>query len=364
MKIKILRDDLLNATQITQNMISTQATLPILSNILIEGEKDLINLIATDLDIGIRYKLPADIDKKDAITVPAKKFSDIIRELSEPEVEITVKKNNSIDIKSGHAYFKLMGISKDEFPKLPNFEDKEFIKLPQAALKKMMEMCFFAASKDENRYVLNGILMEVKEDFIRLVGTDGRRLAFIEEKESFPRKIKKKLIIPLKTVNELIRNLSSEGEVKIIFMENQICFEFDRIMITSRLIEGDFPDYEQVIPKPAKDKIKVKKETFIKAIKRVALFTNPDSQAIKVDILKNKMILLKSAADLGEARDEINIDYDGSELSLGFNPNYLLDALKVLNEEEVRLELTHPQKPGVIREKGNYIYIILPMQTA
>ena len=297
-----------------------------------------------------------------AITIPAKKFSDIIRELPGDEVDIVVKKNNSTHIKSKQAYFKLMGISKDEFPKLPVFENKEFIVIPQAALKNMLEKTMFAISKDEARYILNGILLEVEEGVIRVVSTDGRRLALVEKKQDLPQGFKKKAVIPVKTVYELSRNLSIRGEVRVIFSDNQICFEFNGITITSRLIEGTFPDYTQVIPKPLKDKVRVNKKDFLRAIKRVALFTNPDSKAIKIDVLKNKMILSKNTPDLGEAKDELTIEYSGNEISIGFNPVYLLDILKVLDEEIVNIEVIEAQKPAVIRSGGENVFIILPMQ--
>jgi DNA polymerase-3 subunit beta len=366
MKIKIFKDDLIEGTQIVQNAISTHTTLPILSNILIEAKKDRLYLTSTDLDIGISSSVSAKVDTEGAITVPAKKFSDIIRELSGNEVEITAKKNNSVDIKAGRAYFKLMGIDKDEFPKLPDFKDKEFITLKQSLFRKMMEKSAFAISKDETRYILNGVLVQIEEGSIRMVATDGRRLVLIEESQEFPKKIDKQVIIPQKTIQELIRNLTSQEELKIIFDENQVCFEFDNTIITSRLIEGEFPDYEKIIPQTAKDKVVVDRDELYRAIKRVSLFTNADSQAIKIDILKNRMILSKSAPELGEAKDELKTEYEGKPLSIGFNPAYLTDFLKVYENEKVEFELTDPEKPGAVRTKKPYVYlyIVLPMQLA
>ncbi len=362
MKIKILRDDLLRSVQIVQNVVSTQSTLPILSNLLMNVKENKVHLTTTDLDLGVSCAVDVRTEEDGAVTIPAKKFSDIIRELSGDEVDIVVKKNNSTHIKSEQAYFKLMGISKDEFPKLPAFENKEFIIIPQAVLKNMLDKTAFAISKDEARYILNGILLEVEEGVIRVVSTDGRRLALVKKKQDLPQGFKKKAVIPIKTVYELSRNLSIRGEVRVIFSDNQICFEFNGITITSRLIEGEFPDYTQVIPKPLKDKVRVNKKNFSRAIKRVALFTNPDSKAIKMDILKNKMILSKNTPDLGEAKDELDIEYGGNEMSIGFNPSYLLDVLKVLDDEMVSLEVAEPQKPAVIRSGDENIFIVLPMQ--
>jgi DNA polymerase-3 subunit beta len=362
MELTALKSDLMKASQVTQNIISTQSTLPILSNMLLEAKKDMIKIVTTDLDIGISYLFKADVINEGVITIPAKKFSDIIKELPNEEVKIVVKKNNAVEVRSGVSYFKLMGISKDEYPKLPAFTNKEFVTLSQVKLKKMLEMSLFAVSKDETRYVLNGILIEIKDNNIKTVATDGRRLNLIETRVELPQKINKKIIIPAKTTQELVRNLNQAGDVRIVFSDNQVCFEFDNTLLTTRLIEGEFPDYKKVIPGEIKEKVRVNKNNLMKAIKRVALFTNIDSIAIKMDIMKDKIVLSKSTPDLGEARDEVVAEYEGRELSIGFNPNYLLDILKVVSDETIDIEVVDPQKPAVIREKDKYVFIVLPMQ--
>ena len=364
MELTALKADLIKATQTVQGIISGQATLPILANFLIEAKKETLKIMSTDLEIGITCSLKADILTEGSITIPAKKFSDIIKELPQEEAKITVKKNNAVEIRAGTAYFKLAGISKDEFPKLPVFTNKEFIAVQQGKLKKMLEMCVFAVSKDESRYVLSGVLLEAGENRLKTTATDGRRLAQIEEKTELPQKLNKKIIIPQKTAQELIRNLQGEGDVKIIFSDNQACFETTQIIITTRLIEGEYPDCEKVIPKETKEKLIINKNSLLKAIKRVALFSNPESVAIKMDIIKDKVLLFKNTPDLGEARDEVEARYEGKELSVGFNPAYLTDILKASDKNEAELEITDPQKPAVMREKGRFVFIVLPMQLA
>jgi DNA polymerase III subunit beta len=364
MEFKAFKDDLISGCQMVQNVISAGVSLPILSNMLIEAKKDKVYLTGTDLDIGISTSLAAKVEKEGAVTVPAKRFSNIIRELAGEDIEIKGNKNHSVNIESGNSHFKLMGIPRDEFPKLPDFKDREFITLSQGLFRRMLQMSAFAISKDETRYVLNGACLQIKEEYMRMVTTDGRRLVLIEKKQGFPAGLEKKIIIPSKTIQELIRNLSRETDLKIVFGENQACFEFDETIITSRLIEGSFPDYEQVIPKELKEKIKVDKSLFYHAIKRVSLYTNPESSGIKIDVANDKIILSKSAPEIGEAKDQIPVEYSGQPLSIGFNPNYLLDVLKVLGGEEIELELAGPQKPGVIRQSKphKYIYVVLPMQ--
>ncbi len=362
MKIKTEKEPLSKAIQAFQNIISTKATLPILSNFLIETQKDKIHMVATDLDVGISLNLPVEIIEEGSITVPAKRFSDIVRELPEGQIDITVRKNNSISIESQRCFFKLMGLPKEEFPKLPKLHEKESITLNQQLLKNMLNLTSFAVSRDETRYILNGVLLVAKGKGIRFVATDGRRLALIEKELESPGEFKKEVIIPIKAVQELIRNLQDEGLVKITFGENQISFQFDSMVLVSRLIEGQFPDYEQVIPKEGKDKIAIDREKFLWAAKRVSILTSPDSQSIKLDLFKDKLIFSKNSPDMGEAKEEIDIQHKGEEVSVGFNPQYLIDVLKSLKEEAVSLELTGPESPGIIRAQENYIYIVLPMQ--
>ena len=362
MKIKTSKEPLLKAIQTLQSVVSTKATLPVLSNLLMETQKGKIHMAVTDLDVGISLNLPMEIIEEGGITIPAKRFFDIVRELPEGTVDISVKKNNSIFIESQKCFFKLMGLPKEEFPKLPKLQEKETITINQQSLKNMLNLTSFAVSRDETRYILNGVLFVVNGKNCRFVATDGRRLALIEKDLELPLGLKKEVIVPTKAIQELVRNLSDVGVVKINFGENQIFFQFDNTTLVSRLIEGQFPNYEQVIPKEGKDKLLVSREKLLLATKRVAILTSPDSQSIKIDLFKNKLIFSKNSPDMGEAKEEIDTEHKGSEFSVGFNPQYLIDVLKSLKDEAVSLELTGPESPGVIRAQENYVYIILPMQ--
>lgn len=362
MKFDTTKDVLIKGIQEVQNAINPKTTLPILSNILIETGKDSISLTATDLDIGIVSTMQVKPGTEGAITIPAKKFFDIIKELPDGNVVISVKKNNLVHIESTGCVFKIMGLPKDEFPQLPDFKDKDSITMQRAKLKKMLSMTSFAISRDETRYVLNGVLFVIKPTYIRIVATDGRRLAMVEEKNQSPKTHERKVIIPAKTITELVKLLGDEGEVKICFGNNQVLFDMGNTKVVSRLIEGEFPNYEQVIPKEIKDKILIARNKFLSATKRAALFTNPDSLAVKVELAKDKMVLSKSAPYIGEAHEEIGVDYKGKEMAIGFNPDYLIDALKNIGDEMVPFEVADADKPGVIRIGGEYVYVVLPMQ--
>lgn len=370
MKFKAAQNVLMSAIQTVEGAVATKTTLPILSNILLEAHKGKLIFSSTDLDIGIIYHADAEVTEDGTITIPAKRFSDIVKELPEGEIIVTVRKNFNMIIECGSCSFRLIGLPKEEFPAIPKFSNKEYVVLEQQLLKKMLKKVSFAMSRDETRYVLNGTLFYLKNKILRLVATDGRRLALTEIK--IPLNVdKQEAIIPIKTINELNKILKDEGEVKIYFSENQVAFELNNTTIISRLIEGEFPNYEQVIPKEKNkedgEKITIEKNKLFAAIKRASLFTSPDSQSIKLDVFKSKLVISKTTPDIGEVKDEISMDYKGSELTVGFNPYYILDVLKNLQEESINFELSNAERPGVFRENfdnenGIYVYIVLPMQ--
>jgi len=361
MRIKIPKKSLLGIAQTVQSVVSAKNTLPILSNMLIDVHKDKLQIIATDLDIAMICTTKTDSNQEGSTTVSAKRFTDIIKELPEEDVVISTKKNNTVTIDCLNAHFKVTSLPIEEFPKLPSYKNQEFITIEQEILKDMLNKTSFAISRDETRYILNGVLLEIKTDKITLVATDGRRMAYTERKVETKGQKPKKMIVPTKTINELNKTLS-EGQTKIYFGENQTTFDLGDIVIISRLIEGEYPQYEQVIPKEQKGKLKVKRNELLAATKRASLLTNQDSQAIKLDIFKTKLVISKNTPDIGEAREEIDAQYNGDNLTIGFNPTYLIDALKNIDKEEIGFELTAQDKPGVIRQGNDFIYVVLPMQ--
>lgn len=362
MKFKVEKNHLINAIQAVQNVITSKSALPILSSILIETQNNVLRLTATDLDIGITCAIPVDIQEPGAITIPAKRFSDIVKEFPLDLISVTTKKNNQVIIDSDMCQFKIMGLAKEEFPKLPEFKDKKAIKIDQGVLKQMLSLTAFAVSMDETRYVLNGILFKINKGSLSLVATDGKRLAITERKlAAVEPDVEVSIIIPIKTIQELNRNLKDAGELSLVLSSNQALFDLGSVAVVSRLIEGEFPDYKQVVPAASDNKMKVERGQFLLAIKRAALLATLDYQAVKLEVFKNKLVISKSTPDVGEFHEELAVEYQGKELVIGFNPVYLMDVLKNLNEETISLELTDGEKPGVIRISG-YVYIVLPMR--
>lgn len=361
MKFKAQKEVLLNGIQIVQSIITTKIALPILSNMLIETQQDKLRLTATDLDVGISCVIPVEIQEGGAITLPGKRFAEIIRDLPSSDVMVSIKKNNLAIIETDSCQFKLSGLSAEEFPKLPEFKDKEVIQLEQGNLKEMLGLTSFAVSLDESRYILNGILFHFYKDNLILVSTDGKRLAISEERLKMGLDKEINIIIPIKTIHELNRNLKEEGQLFLTLSHNQVLFDLGGVMIISRLIEGEFPDYKQVIPPISESKITLDREQFLLAIKRASLLATPDYQAVKLEVFKDKLVVSKSTPEIGESREEISAKYPGKEMVIGFNPTYLIDVLKNLSDEKIDFEITDSEKPGVIRCDG-YTYIVLPMR--
>jgi DNA polymerase-3 subunit beta len=226
-------------------------------------------------------------------------------------------------------------------------------------------MTYFAMSFDQTRYVLNGSLFVIGPKTLRVVATDGRRLSMIESPIQLPKdfeKNPKQIIVPAKAISELLKTLGTESDVSITISENQALFNLGRTTIISRLIEGEFPKYEQVIPKELKDKLRIGREGLFLAVKRASILTSQESQAIKLEVLKDKLVISKVTPELGESREELPVSYGGPGLVIGFNPSYLLDVLKNMDRPEVALELSSSEKPGVIRTEDGYVYVVLPMQ--
>ncbi|MFH1406433.1 MAG: DNA polymerase III subunit beta [Candidatus Omnitrophota bacterium] len=362
MKIRGEKTELMKIMGSVQNIAGTKTVLPILSNVLIEATKDKLKLTATDLEVGVINSAKFEVLEEGTTTVPAKKIFEIIRELPDGQVVLAAKKNNTVTIECKKSFFKIPGLPKEEFPKLPEFHNKEMFSLSQKDLREMLAKTIFAISRDDTRHVLNGALFLIQPNKITVVATDGRRLALAEKQARDTGPVRKKAIVPAKAIQELMRALKDGGDAAITLGENHILFKVDDLTIISRLIEGEFPNYEQVIPPPQKDKLSIDREDLLQATKRVSLLTTAESQAVKFDLLKDKVVISKNSPELGEAMEELSAEYKGQELSVGFNPHYIIDALKNLQTDRVNIEFTDPDKRGIIRDSGDYLYLVLPMQ--
>src|SRR5882724_12563955 len=260
MNLTITKEQIINGLQAVQNVVSTRTTLPILSNVLIRAEKDRVEFTATDLDVTVACAVEASIKKGGSTTVPVKKLFGIVRELNNPEIEIEVDEKNTCSVRSGASFYKINGLSADEFPPLPKFKEDKKVVLSQETVKGMMKKTSFAISTDESRYVLNGIFLSLKDHKMTMVATDGRRLALVDEEVDVTEKSQGEFIVPAKAVAELNRLLQDKGEVELRYSENQASFTLkdekgSGILIITKLIEGNYPNYRQVIPAEPKERV-------------------------------------------------------------------------------------------------------------
>lgn len=359
----VQKDELIKAVGVVLGAISSKATIPILNNILLQTDgPDKLTLTTTDLELGIKTECPAVVNLSGSVTIPAKKLHEILRELPSGEIEVTVGRNNAVNIKTNKSFFKIMGLEPDDFPKLLEPTPEQQFELDQQTLKKCLVLTSFAISRDETRYTLNGVLMIVRNKTIRFVATDGKRLAYIE-KEIDGGEVLIEMIIPVKTILELVKTLSeSTGKAKILCAQNQAIFKINKTIFVSRLIEGRFPNYEQVIPKEEKTITEVNRQELLSALKRVSLLTSQENQSAKLDFIKGKLLISSKAANVGEAKEEILTEVSGEDLTIGFNPNYLIDALKNLESEKITLAMTSSDKPGLLKAGEGYLYVVMPMQ--
>ncbi|WP_050027430.1 DNA polymerase III subunit beta [Verrucomicrobium sp. BvORR034] len=362
MKFSISKEAFLTALQQVQHVVSTRTTLPILSNVLIKAGNGQLQFVTTDLDVGISGTVAAEVEEAGATTLPARKLVSIIRELPADEVEVTVDERNVAHIRSGPSFFKVMGLAADEFPPLPTFSEAREFKLEQRVLKDCLRKTSYAISTDETRYVLNGILCSFKENMLTMVATDGRRLAMVEQELEFPQSNEVDIIIPTKAVNEVQRLLEDEGEVTLKVGSGQIAFDLGDFFLASKLIEGNYPNYRQVIPGEARERIALDREPLLRTLGRTSLLLSDKSNSVKLHLTKDNLEVVANAPDVGEARESVAINYKGAEMTIAFNPEFFMAPLRNLVSDEVYLHLIDEISPGVLRSGTNFLYVLMPMR--
>jgi DNA polymerase-3 subunit beta len=368
MELRIAIDELRKALYRAQGIVERRTTMPILANVLVTAaSKSGVQVTAFDLDIGVVSEHPAEVLKAGAVTLSAKYFFDIVQNLPESPVSIKTTANNYAEITSGSAHFKIVGMAAEEYPKLPKEESATLGKVNGGALLEMIKKTSFAVSSDETRYILNGVFFEPKEaGKVRMVATDGHRLALIERPLEGEFKLKGGVIVPRKGLFELKRLLDEapEAECQLGFAQNSALFKKSGLTMVMRLIDGQFPEYQRVIPPQAERAVTVPRTRFLDALKRISLLSAEKSNAVKVSLTENLLRITSSNPDLGEAKDDIDVEFRGNEIHVGFNARYLIDVLSVLEGTEIIFELGDEHSPGVLRapEDPGYTAVIMPMR--
>jgi DNA polymerase III subunit beta len=367
MKLTIAKEQILNGLQAVQNIVGSRTTLPILSNVLLRCEEERLELTATDLDVTIRSSVQATVKRPGAITVPVKKLFGIVRELGVGEIDIEVDEKHGCKVSAGGSFYRMNGLPADDFPPLPKFTDSRRVVLSQERLKGMLRRTAFAVSTDETRYVLNGIFVSFKDHRVTMVATDGRRLALTDEEIEIGDDTPMEFIVPTKTINELNRMLQNKGDVEISVSENQASFlltndQAGSTLIITKLVEGNYPNYKQVIPAEAGERIPIAREELLQALRRAEIMTSEKSNSVKLSFSLNNLAITANTPEVGEARERLAINYKGDDRAIAFNPGFMMDPLKALDVDEVFFEITDELSPGVIKINGPFLYVIMPMR--
>ncbi len=362
MKFTISKEPLLKGLQAVLPVISTRTTLPILYNVLLRIEKGTLSLVTTDLSISIKYDLAIDASKSCASTFHARRLHDIIRELPNENIEIDIDDKDTAAIHCGSSSYKVLGISADEFPPLPPFETAHSFSMPQATFKEMLKKTIYAASTDESRQVLSGTFLSFKDQKLTMVATDGRRLAMVEQEMEIPGDAQTDIIIPTKAVNELIRTLKDEDILKIKILPNLVLFDTGTITLISKLIDGNYPNFRQVIPTQCEERVSVDRESLLIALKRVALITNEQYPSVKVSFNKNQIHVSAVTPDVGEAQESVPIKYTGKSIAMAFNPEFLMAPLRNLTSDEVKIELVDELSPAIVKCDIPFLYVLMPLR--
>jgi DNA polymerase III subunit beta len=367
MNLTVTKEQIINGLQAVQNVVTTRTTLPILSNVLLRAENDRLEFTATDLDVTIACAVEAKVKRPGASTVPVKKLFGIVRELTNLDIDLEVDDKNNCSIHSGASFYRINGLSADEFPPLPKFKEEKKVVLSQETVRTMMKKTSFAMSTDESRYVLNGIFLSLKDHKMTMVATDGRRLALADEEVDVSEASQGEFIVPAKTVNELNRLFQDKGEVEIRYAENQASFTLkdekgSSVLIVTKLIEGNYPNYRQVIPAETKERVALAREEFLHALRRAEIMTSEKSNSVKLSFGKNKLEITANSPEVGEARETLAINYKGPDMAIAFNPKYVIDPLNALTNDEVFLELIDELSPGVLKINGPFLYVVMPMR--
>jgi DNA polymerase III subunit beta len=367
MKFSIERDVLLDALQKAQSVVERRNTVQILANILCTVQDDRLSLCATDLEVGVRVTLPVENAKEGKITLSAKHFLDIVKELPSKRLDIVRKDNSWIEIVCGKSRFNVVSLPAEDYPPLPAFEEKTYFDSRIDGLRDMIDRTSFAVSTDATRYHLNGIFFEHLENSVmRMTATDGHRLSFVDS-EIFLKmpELKRGIIIPKKGLTELRRLLDEGGSsIGLAFERGYLFASLNGTHLFVRLIEGEYPDYRPVIPKTTDRVARIGREPFTAALKRVSLLANEKSRSVKLSLDGGILSVSSSNPDMGEARDEIDVEYVGDPVEISFNARYLLDCLAVMSSETIDFLFKDRLSPGIIRasNQANHTYVIMPMR--
>lgn len=370
MKVRMSREELLTGLQRVQGVVEKRNTMPILANIRLEARDQGIDILATDLELWMRGLYKASVEEPGSVTISARKLYEILREMRDDDIELTVSDGQWVGLAAGRSRFKVMGLPSADYPTPPEVEREATHSLPALGMLELLSKTLFAVGDNDARYVLNGVLVVVsptdKKQVLRLVGTDGHRLALAEKplgNGAPDHEIK--AIIPKKAAHEMRRLLDDGDQEPLISLtKHMMVFRKNGLLLMSRLMEGNYPNYQQVIPKEGQRKIVVGREAFEGALRRVSLLSKDKAYALKATFEPGRVTVYSSNPDYGEATEEVAAEYQGEPLTSGFNARYLLDVLGAMDGDSVTLHMETPLSPCLLRESGNahFTCVVMPIK--
>jgi DNA polymerase-3 subunit beta len=368
MKFTITREQFQEGLQAVSASIPTKTTLPVLSNVLLEATGEGLRLSGTDLDIAVSTMVPASVDQDGAITLPAKKLADIVRELPSAAIRFTTSGEQRASIECGRARFKLLGLPREEFPAFPSVRFENGWRTRASDLQKLISHTAFAASTEESRPILNGVLWELRPERMRMVATNGHRLARMDVPVAGGIGTgQADLIVPPKALEQIRRLYGEQDELEIARSENHLGFRSPTTQVYTRLIEGPYPNYEQVIPRENDKTLTVDKAAFTAAIRRMHIVASDQTHRIRLSLASGSCKLSVQTPDLGEAQEELAVSYEGDPLEIGFNASYLLEILKYMPSDEIRMTFKGPERAATCEPVGwndpaSYLTLVMPLR--
>lgn len=362
MKIKVSRTNLQEGLRKVQSVVGSRSTIPVLSNVLVAATDGRLTLSTTDLEVSISTSIPATVEEDGETTLPARKFGQIAGVLPGDEVDMVTDAGQTTVISSGRAKFKIMGLDSAEFPKEPDFQEDCRFTMPAVEFGKSLKKISYAVSTDHTRYVLNGILLSLREGTFTAVATDGRRLALVEKVLEDPEVVDRDVILPIKVVNELVRLAEEDGEVIIRLSESRAAFTINDTLLISKLVDGQYPNYRQVIPSSFRNSVGIPRPEFAEVLARVAIVVSDSSSSVRFELKDNVVGLSASSSDIGEADEALEVAYTNDPVSISFNPGFLQDPLRHLECDQLTMEFNDEFKPVKLLGDEGFLYIIMPMR--
>ena len=362
MKFTIVRSQFIEGLKSVQNIVGAKGSLAILQNVLLEANGDELKMTTTDLDISIKTSAKCETEESGATSLPVKLLFNSINKAAEGLVEVEVGEDEKASITAGSARFRMTGLPEKDFPRLPQDEDAYTYEIEGQTIKEMLRKTAYAASQDDTRRTLKGVLMSFKEQKLTMVATDGRRLALVEKEMEFPADAERDIVLPSKAVQELQRAINGEGKVKIRVQKSQVSFETANMRIYSKLMEDAYQNYVQVIPRSCKESITVDRQLLLDALERASVMTMDEAHSTKLIFEDNRLTVTSAVNDIGSASDEVPIKYAGDKIEIMFNPNYVMDPLKAIDDDEVKIELNDGHAPAVIKCSIPFLYVLMPLR--